>query len=48
VGRTPQKPSSGKFMVRVTPEIHAHAATMAEARGMSLNAWAAQALALYR
>ncbi len=48
LGRAPQKPFSGKFMLRVTPEIHAHAATMAEARGMSLNAWAAQALAQYR
>lgn len=47
-GKAPQKPFSGKFMVRVSPEVHAHAATMAEARGMSLNAWAAQALALYR
>lgn len=48
VGKTPQKPYSGKFMLRVSPEVHAYAATMAEARGLSLNAWAAEALAHYR
>jgi predicted HicB family RNase H-like nuclease len=48
VGKAPQKPYSGKFMLRVAPEVHAHAATMAEARGLSLNAWAAEALVHYR
>ncbi|MCA1324111.1 type II toxin-antitoxin system HicB family antitoxin [Herbaspirillum sp. alder98] len=48
VGRAPQKPYSGKFMLRVAPEVHAYAATMAQARGLSLNAWAAEALARYR
>jgi len=47
-GLPPQKPYSGKIMLRVTPSVHAHAATMAEASGMSLNAWAAEALAHYR
>ncbi|NUU01377.1 type II toxin-antitoxin system HicB family antitoxin [Herbaspirillum robiniae] len=46
--KEPQRPYSGKFMLRVSPEIHAHAATMAEARGLSLNAWAAEALSHYR
>jgi len=32
----------------VPPTIHAYAATMADASGMSLNAWAADALAHYR
>jgi predicted HicB family RNase H-like nuclease len=41
VGRSPQKPYSGKLMLRVPPEIHARAAMMAEAHGMSLNQWAA-------
>ena len=31
VGRPPQKPYSGKLMLRVAPEVHAHAAMMAEA-----------------
>jgi len=44
VGRAPQKPYSGKLMLRVPPEVHAHAAMMAEAHGMSLNQWAADAL----
>jgi len=48
LGRSPQKPYSGKIMLRVPPEVHAHAATMADASGMSLNAWAADALAHYR
>lgn len=43
-GRAPQKPYSGKLMLRVPPEVHAHAAMMAEAHGMSLNQWAADAL----
>ena len=45
VGRPPQKPYSGKLMLRVAPEVHAHAAMMAEARGKSLNQWAAEVLA---
>ncbi len=44
VGRTPQKPYSGKLMLRVPPEVHARAAMMAEAHGMSLNQWAADIL----
>jgi predicted HicB family RNase H-like nuclease len=44
VGRNPQKPYSGKLMLRVPPEVHAHAAMMAEAHGMSLNQWAADIL----
>ena len=44
VGRSPQKPYSGKLMLRVPPEVHARAAMMAEAHGMSLNQWAADIL----
>lgn len=43
-GRAPQKPFSGKMMLRVPPEVHARAAMMAEAHGMSLNQWAAEVL----
>lgn len=39
LGRAPQKPYSGKILLRVPPEIHARAAMMAEAHGKSLNAW---------
>jgi predicted HicB family RNase H-like nuclease len=44
IGRAPQKPYSGKLMLRLPPEVHARAAMMAEAHGMSLNQWAADVL----
>lgn len=44
LNRTPQKPYSGKLMLRVPPEVHARAAMMAEVHGMSLNQWAADVL----
>ena len=44
LGRTPQKPYSGKIMLRVDPAIHACAAATAEAQGKSLNAWAQEVL----
>lgn len=42
--KSPQKPYSGKMMLRVPPEVHARAAMMAEAHNMSLNQWAADVL----
>jgi predicted HicB family RNase H-like nuclease len=39
-GRTPDKPASGKLMLRVRPDIHAAAAIAAKANGKSLNQWA--------
>lgn len=45
LGRAPQKPYSGKLMLRVPPEIHARAAMMAQAHGVSLNQWATDVLA---
>ncbi len=44
IGRVPQKAYSGKLMLRVPPEVHARAAMMAEAHGMSINQWAADVL----
>lgn len=44
-GRSPQKPYSGKIMLRVPPETHARAAMMAEAHGKSLNSWVTDLLA---
>ena len=44
VARATQKPYSGKLMLRVPPELHARAAMMAEAQGMSINQWAADLL----
>ena len=40
LGRPPQKPYSGKIMLRIDPAVHARAAALAEAQGKSLNAWA--------
>lgn len=45
VDKAPQKPYSGKIMLRVPPEIHARAAMMAEAHGKSLNSWVTELLA---
>jgi predicted HicB family RNase H-like nuclease len=42
--KSPQKPYSGKMMLRVPPEVHARAAMLAEAHNMSLNQWAADVL----
>ncbi len=44
LNRQPQKPYSGRLMLRVPPEVHAHAAEMARAHGKSLNQWAADVL----
>ena len=43
--RAPQKPYSGKILLRVAPDVHAHAAMSAAAQGKSLNQWAAEILA---
>jgi predicted HicB family RNase H-like nuclease len=43
-GRKPFKPTSGKLMLRVSPETHAKALTIAKASGKSLNQWAAEVL----
>ena len=43
-GRKPLKPASGKLMLRVSPETHARALTVAKASGKSLNQWAAEVL----
>jgi predicted HicB family RNase H-like nuclease len=44
LNRTPQRPYSGKVMLRIEPSIHARVAMQAEAQGKSLNAWAQEAL----
>ncbi|MBK1701901.1 type II toxin-antitoxin system HicB family antitoxin [Thiococcus pfennigii] len=40
-GRPPQRPYSGKLMLRVSPEIHAAVATAAQVQGKSIDRWAA-------
>lgn len=44
VGKIPQKPYSGKLMLRIRPEIHAAVATAAQLSGQSINQWASEAL----
>ncbi|MFA7269224.1 MAG: type II toxin-antitoxin system HicB family antitoxin [Sterolibacterium sp.] len=44
VGKTPEKPVSGKLMLRVPQEVHAGALIAAKAAGKSLNQWAAEVL----
>lgn len=43
-GFTPEKPFSGKFMVRTTPQIHQAAVIAAKTAGLSLNAWIDKAI----
>jgi len=43
-GRPVRKPASGKFMVRMSPELHELAATAAQAQGTSLNALVERAI----
>ena len=43
-GLEPDKPASGKLMLRIPPEVHAAALVSAQAAGESLNQWAARAL----
>ena len=39
IGQKPEKPYSGKISLRVSAEVHAAAASAAEAKGDSLNQW---------
>ena len=43
-GVEPHRRFSGKFSLRVGPEVHEAAAIAAAAHGMSLNQWAAEAI----
>ena len=44
LGSTPEKPASGRMMLRVEPRVHAAALKAAARSGVSLNKWAEQAL----
>ncbi len=44
-GIRPEKPASGKLMLRVPPEVHSAATVAARAAGKSLNQWASEVLA---
>jgi predicted HicB family RNase H-like nuclease len=44
IGKEPQKPFSGKIMLRVPPEIHAKLAIQAQISGKSINRMVVEAL----
>jgi predicted HicB family RNase H-like nuclease len=44
LGAVPEKPASGRMMLRVSPAVHAAALKAAARKGVSLNKWAEQAL----
>jgi len=44
LGRSPNKPYSGQFRLRLAPELHARAAMLAETRGKSLNTWVSEVI----
>ena len=43
-GVTPEKPASGKLLLRVPPEVHGRALVAAQVAGKSLNQWATELL----
>ena len=44
IGKHPQRPYSGKILLRIDPSLHAKAAILAETNGKSLNAWMQETL----
>ncbi len=44
IGKEPDRPYRGEFLVRTTPELHRSVALKAQAKGQSLNAWVETAL----
>ena len=44
IGKPPEKPYSGKLMIRTAPAVHAQAALAAAIEGLSLNQFAERAL----
>ncbi len=44
LGKEPNKPFSGKFNLRISPDLHMKAATQAAVNGISLNSFLEQAI----
>ena len=42
--QSPDKPYSGRVMLRLPPEVHARASAAAQVQGVSFNQWAAKVL----
>ena len=43
-GESPEKPFSGRFVVRLSPDLHRRAYVQAKLKGESLNKWVAEVL----
>ena len=43
-GVSPEKPASGKLLLRLPPEVHGRAIVVAQAKGKSLNQWVTETL----
>jgi predicted HicB family RNase H-like nuclease len=43
-GVSPEKPASGRVLLRIPPDVHSRALVAAQAKGKSLNQWATEAL----
>lgn len=44
LNQEPNHPYSGQFRLRLSPELHARAAMVAETKGKSLNSWVSDAI----
>lgn len=44
LGQAPDKPYSGRVMLRLPPDLHARASAAAQITGLSFNQWATKAL----
>lgn len=44
LGVKPERPASGKLLLRVPPDVHGKALVLAQAAGKSLNQWATEVL----
>ena len=44
LGKRPNRPYSGRFVARISPDLHARIALQAELKGQSLNQWVGEAL----
>ena len=44
IGKQPEKPASGKLMLRIPPDVYRAALVAAESAGTSLNQWASKVL----
>jgi predicted HicB family RNase H-like nuclease len=48
LGREPERPYSGRFVVRIDPDLHRDAAWTAHRMGLSLDAWCVEAFERFR